>query len=276
MSYLVQYALVDYRPGDMIVALAKLRTFSPGDEAMGMTHADAVQVAVGLAQLRDLVTVPRGRTVAIYRGGRFVRCELYATPEQLAKLDADPALSWVPIVGTTPLQSPPVGQSLVQLGEQHGIPSVTAAVPKDWGRQLALAIDGVLGDIADTRAGAEAFEVPTMQPALALPIVALIVGGAAVAVVGAVGVWRYFNPDLRAKTEAIAAASTAYSERLQVFERTKVMPPVSAIEEGAAAAVVEAAKSETSAAWYFGGGVAGGVALSTLALGALNRSEVRA
>ena len=260
---LLQYALVDYRPGDMIVALAKLRTFSPGDEAMGMTHADAVQVAVGLAQLRDMVTVPRGRTVAIYRGGRFVRCELYATPEQLAKLDADPALSWVPIVGTTPLQSPPVGQSLVQLGEQQGVPSVTAHVPSDWGRQLALAIDGVLGDIADTRAGAQAFEVPTMQPALALPIVALIVGGAAVAVVGA-------------KTEAIAAASTAYSERLQVFERTKVMPPVSAIEEGAAAAVIEAAKSETSAAWYVGGGVAGGVALTTLALGALNRSEVRA
>jgi len=242
---------------------------------MGLTQSDAIQVAAGLAMLRDSVTVPRLRTLAVYRGGEFQAREL-ATPERLAELDADPALSWVPIVGTTPLESPPVGASVVQAGEQLGVPSITAHVPDDWGRQLALAIDGVLHDIADARSGGETYDAPGAVNVLALPIVAVIVGGAAVAVIGAVGAWRYFNPDLRAKTEAITAASEAYAARLQVLENTKTMPPVSLIEEGAAAAVIASAKDESSSAWLLGGGFAGGVAAATLALGALNRSEVRA
>lgn len=225
----------------------------------GLTQEDAVQLVSRWAWMRDRFM--RGaagnvRVALAEKGGAF-RGTWDGSLDALGKLlTADTRLSATLIVGDGPLVAPAPGGP---------------GLPNDWAIRLGRALDGLTLTIAQSE---QAGDIPagfasitkTIGPAA---ITAIIVGGAALAVVGGVAVWRYFDPELRKHTSAIHAAAQAYDQRLQTLKATGQMPPPSQIELGAQSAVESASKDETRRSLVWAGAIAGGLTVGAVGIAAV-------
>ncbi|MHC4218174.1 MAG: hypothetical protein ACYSU7_06915 [Planctomycetota bacterium] len=222
------------------------------DKGPGLTQNESVQFAAQLASLRTAIA-RSGKSIelAAYDGeNRFVRT-LIATPES----ELDPDLHYFPIVGTDPVPAANGGE----LG-------------KRWGADLVLAIDRLLAQIAKSErageapAGYGAAPMPGIMPA-ALPVaaIAVLVGGAAVAVIGTAAVWRYLDPEVRTRAAAVTSAAQSYQARILAAQTTGVMPPPSPIEVATAEIVQKAAGEQRTRYYLYGAaalaGIGGGAAL---------------
>lgn len=249
----MRYAKIQLIPnaGNLVVAyLAASGVVSV--DGPGVTQEDAVQLVGQLAMQRDaaqLATRDRMRVAVYDSSGRFLGISTTSAskPGMPADVRAGGA-TMLPLVGDAPLVGDP------------------------WARDLADAIDNV------TRAIARA-KTATKPPVGGAPIVpaglplaaAILVGGAAVAVIGSVAAWRYLDPELRRDTAAIGAAATAYTDRLRTAAQTGTMPGPSEIEKSVAERVRARASSERTTGLLVGGGIAlgsAGLALGAAYLGA--------
>lgn len=252
MSALQSFAIVDWRPGAGQEAIAQAMVRG------GMTGSQTVQFAADLAYTRDFVLWEAAEpdTIVFDADGRFrgmIQGVASTGVEALAgRTDREQvdAYKFVPIYGAAPMRSAP-----------HD-----TGMGRDWPKHLALAIDSVLREIPRLQIG----EPPAGEFSLlpAIPVL-VAVAGAAIAVVGSVAAWRYFDPNTVTRTAAIAAASDAYAARLLVQRETGTLPPPGPLETEAAAVVEEAADQGSRDALLVGGGVAGGLAIGSVALAAL-------
>lgn len=254
------YAKVDLVPGVAeVIATAMGGLASSNVEGPGLTQEDCVQLVSRWAWYRDRMM--RGSAgnikVALYYNGAFQR--VWEGPiANLQKLLADGKCTARLITGDGPLVSPiPGGPGL---GD-------------DWAVQLAKAIDCTTTRIKKAKQGGDipiglaSFTKPIVAPA----VVAIIVGGAAVAVIGSVAVWRYFDPDLRKHVATVQGAVAAYDARVAVGKATGTMPPPSPLELGAKKAVEDAASTETTSSLLWGLGIAGGLTAGAVGLAALTK-----
>lgn len=255
----VLWARVAYQPLAAQAALAGL-AMAPETQGPGLNAGDAVQVAVYLATLRDVVAsydpISGGpvATIAVYTKDGAPVC-LYET-----SADGAVALSQkmsavgnygIYVVGGAPLRNT----------------GPTGPVPK-WGKKLALALDEVLAKIGSAEQGPTqpVGFVNTLNVVLpALAPLAVIVTGAALSVIGVVAVWRYLDPDFRRDALLVKQAAVDYAGRLQIFKDTGAMPPPSQNEVSATSTVEAMAKSRSGTEWMWGAGIAGGVTLVALA-----------
>jgi hypothetical protein len=234
------------------------------DETSGWTQGDAVQACCQLAMLRDNAAAWRYTRIAAFTTAGYVRTETAYGRAELGEV-------------ASRIQAAGMG-ALYRFGDSQifAPPAPAGAgLDDDWHAQLARACDHVLAEVAGARLGPElpyaARPGSTFVLGPALPV-AIIVAGAVMGVIGVVGVWRYFDPTLRALTLAVRAASEAYSERLGTWEDTGRMPPPSPLELAAVETVKAAAKDRGKSSLMFGLGVAGGIAVGTLAVAAISRA----
>jgi hypothetical protein len=111
-----------------------------------------------------------------------------------------------------------------------------------------------------------------ITPAVAPAVVAIIVGGAALAVVAGAAAWRYLDPDLRRDVAQVQAAATMFSARLQTNRETGKMPDPSPVETGVAKRIEKLAKDETQRGLLVGGAVVGGLVAAVGATLAIRRA----
>lgn len=251
------YGVVQWIPGSEQTVAATLLTYAATDTAAGLGQDDAVQLASGLASLRTVCSTPLG-------GGKFA---LYASDGRLlgtrvaTQADLEEAYRRermpVPIVGDNPLTRPPVG----------------AGDAADWGPTVALAIDRVLGKVNQARTAGSA-QGAQVTPALALPVMVLIVGGAALSIIASVAAWRYLDPELRGEVAAVTAAADAYRARLDIYSQTGQMPPTSDVERSVADQIRGLAKERRNNRWAVTAGVVGGTVVGAVGLAALRRALV--
>lgn len=252
------YAKVDYvmGGGDVIAASVTAWAALPTETGPGLDQGDATQLATDLSVIRHTATLEEIGCWAIFDAAGAFRGKRY---ERLRMPDVPEGWQALPIVGDERLPSttPLAGEGL----------------PKDWGRQLALAIDRTIEQIAKakTAAGAPAgfgsLTVPIASPAL----VAIIVGGAALAVIGTVAAWRYLDPGLRTRIAEVRAAAKSYQDRLRVKNETGTMPPPSPIETSNADAVATAAGEREKSDWLWGAAAVGGITGGSLLTAVISR-----
>jgi len=242
---------------------------------------DAVQLAAQLAVLRDGTQWGRTVSAAWYDGGTF--------------LGVTPALTTAEFWrrrkrGQTPMQ-------IWGDAPWHATPEADVNLPPGYGRRLGLACDWAIHQIASAKrvappAGTGAsYSVAGLAAgsnildggpgwrdggtvfAGAPVVAAIIVAGAAVAVVGGVAAWRYFDPEVRREQARIAGAAAAYRERIRAWQDTGTMPPASDVERlpENVATVEAAANAASGAAWKWGLGVTLGTVAVAAAYGAATR-----
>jgi hypothetical protein len=243
---------------------------SPPDAA-GWTQGDAVQACAQLAILRDNAAAWRLQRIAAFEeGGGYRVRPLYvrtrtaigrAEVGQIASALFTEGLGGFYRYGDAPFYAPAVEPG--------------AGLDDDWSYQLARAADRVLVLVGDAKHGPEAparaqlGAVFVLGPAMP---VAIIVAGAALAVIGVTAAWRYLDPETAKAALVVRAAAEAYTERLSLWEETGTMPPPSALELAAADTVQRLAKERGSSALWFGLSVAGGLTAGTLAAAAISRA----
>jgi hypothetical protein len=263
-----KYARVTYDAATAGIVAAKLVGWAAmggagAERGPGFTQNEAVQFATFLAYMRHSIASNGGQWgwFAQYGpGDRFLGTELIPTHPGWTHV----AQSYLPIVGDEPV--PPWRPAFREVWSESN-PSPT------WGKQLVLAIDRVLTQIAHSEQGGE---VPLgYGPQLpgegavtaAFPVLgALIVGGVAVTVIGAAAAWRYLDPQVRVRAAEVTAAARAYQNRLENAAASGVMAPPSPLEVANAAAVGAAADEQAARYWGYGAaalaGIGGGAALS--------------
>lgn len=255
----LRYARVQMRVGAaqlLAVQLTAGGAVTPVGSGPGVRQDDAVQLVTDLAVARSVVTWGTFTESWVYKGGKFLG---RGTPGRTVAAGEES----IPVVGVEPLaQRVPPGKG----------------APDDWGITIALACERAIDAIADSQRSAElplgysAFGVPAALP---LPLAAVIVGGVAASVVGAVAAWRYLDPEARHQLAAIEAASVAYRTRIAAWRETGTMPEVTAIEQTTAEAVTKLASKTRTSGWLIGAGVAGGVALGAGAAAWVGRAASR-
>ncbi len=265
-----KYARVDFDAqtalavGAKLIGWAAMGSLGPG-RGPGLTQSEAVQFAASLASLRHVAaSSDEWSRVAVYGPGGQYR----GTRIVNASSDWSEEETYLPIVGESPLPS-----AIGLFGGTHWTSATYADRPlPGWPRLLCLATDRLLTQIAQAEQGGEVPEGYGAEPILggyqpaALPIgaIAVIVGGAAVAVIGGLAVWRYLDPDVRIRAAAIDASLRSYQARLATAQVTGIMPDASPIEIANAAAVKAAADEQQQRYWLIGAagvlGIAGGAA----------------
>lgn len=266
-----KYARVIYSPAVADTVAAKMAGWAAmgglgPERGPGVTQDEAVQLVTNLSVLRHSAAmgVNAGRFAVYGLSGDFRGVQLNPKAETL---DAEYQTA-VPIVGDEP--PPPAGLS------SPYDPNLDPVA--NWPRKLVLAIDRVCTQIAKSEKGGsipQGYGFDPLPPGVggegtlaawpAIGIVAVIVGGAAIATIGGVAVWRYLDADVRTRTAEISAAGTAYQARLQVYQASGTMPPPGPLETANAKAIEEAAKESSDKYWLIGAaalaGIGGGAAL---------------
>lgn len=231
-------ALVDYVPAASLPIVYSLAV-ATGKDA-GVSQQDAVQLVTELQAYRAALAHP-----GVMRVAQIDTRNRVSKIRYLSKLELPEGAATVfPIVGDEPYSSNPDA------------------------RRVMLAIDDVLRSIKDAPTGGVAMG-PAFGPAG--PALAVIVTGVAVTVAATTAIWRYFNPELRARLAAIAASAAAYKARLEAFASTGVMPPPSEMEKSMPE-VTAAAKDESKWAWGLGLGAAVGIPVAVVGVSAFNRA----
>lgn len=252
-----RYARVALLPGAGGVIAANVMGWAVAGGAIpqaGLTQDDSIQLATDLAILRHTATSGLvGHFAAFDQAGNFAG-DFWSRPESAAPPAGGSLLS---IVGDEPMRPGLLGGN-DDLGD-------------DWGQTLALAIDRVLKQLKDSE---EAASIPTgfgniATPILAPVVVAIIVGGVALGVIGSVAAWRYLDPGFRTRLAAVRAAADAYQTRVEALKATGIMPPPSPIETANADMIRTAASEGSDTAWIVSGAVVGGIVVGGLALSAL-------
>lgn len=258
LAYHLMWARVDYSGSLSAQAWEQIKRASPAQA--GLAQPDAVQVVAALAALRDLVAAPFYQKAIEFdpRSGtpRFVETHEAWGVDAAAELRQDVAER---------------GNRLVQVvGEAPWSPHREADDPlPQWGQKLGLALETVMLRMAKQKIGPA---IPlASEPAwfLGIPpvaMVAVIVAGTALAVIGAIAAWRYFDPDFRTAALMVRQAADDYAQRLEVYKGGQPMPPPSQIELEAASTVEKMAAERSGTSWAWGLGIAGG--LTALAVGA--------
>lgn len=238
----MRYARVGYRLGYGSLVAAKLQVGGtlPIGEGAGVVQVEADQLAATFAYSRDWCMWGGATHAAVFHKGAYVGEE---PPPNVSPAELD----IVPVVGDAPYNYiAPGGKGL----------------PENWGLLLGVACDYVLGKVRTAKRSSEiplgwSMMVPT---ALGGGIVAIIVGGAAVAIVGAVAAYRYLDPDARAAMATVATAAQLYQARLEVLKKTGKLPDPSPIETSQAEAIKKLAGKGSANGWMLGGAVLGGLA----------------
>lgn len=246
-----KYATVEFvlGAGDLLnVAIAGWATAGGTIPQAGLTQNDAVQFVTDLAALRHAATCGAVGEFAIFRGGKWVR-----NVWSLGFPDLSDGESSVPIVGSERLSTASPGGG--ELGPH-------------WGRDLALAMDQIMAELADARQAGEPPSgfgpVGIVVPAAAPAVVAIIVGGVALGVIGTAAAWRYLDPELRTRAAEVRAAAKAFEGRLRVLRDTGTMPPPSELEKANAEAVRETASTRRNRDWAYAAAAVGGLAVGTM------------
>jgi hypothetical protein len=268
-SQKVQWARVDYNAQIAQAAFTTLMV-APEVKGPGLSAGDAVQVVTYLSVLRDVVASYDTR-----RGGPYAKIALYdgdGKPYRLVDfvgkvgaLDAEmgkKGLYGAMVVGEAPFLNPHV--------------DVISWTPiPGWGRKLALALEGTIIGISNAEQGPDipagfAEIIPAILPAVLAPV-AIIVTGAAIAVIGSVAAWRYLDPDFRRDSTLIRVAAEDYAKRLSIFQDTGNMPPPSENEQKAVDTVEKMASARSNSDWIWAVALAGGLALGSVATVAIAR-----
>lgn len=235
------------------VAVAMAVTSTLDVQGPGVAQDDAVQLVSTWAWIRERIM--RGAAdhvkAALYKidkqSGKLVFVDVYEGSE---KTLYDRALKYgleaKLVVGDGPMVAPYPGG---------------AGLPNDYAIKLARALDNTTKKIADSKVGGA---VPAgfsdMTQAVVAPvIVALIVGGVALTVIGSVAAWRYLDPDVRKNTAILHAASRAYEARIQAAKESGKLPDPSPLEVNALPTIEAASKQETNRTLLVGLGIAGGL-----------------
>jgi hypothetical protein len=253
------YAKIDWQPNasELVATALAASAEVPSvgvDVAGAVAKADLQQLAAGLALYRDsnmLGARNLARLATFDAQGSFlgiVRAD--PTDPQLG----DRVKQFYAIAGDGPIVNVPGG----------------AGLPDNWGAQLARATDDVLRRIAKAKQTDPGAGMIT--PAVAPAVVAIIVGGAALAVVAGAAAWRYLDPDLRRDVAQVQAAATMFSARLQTNRETGKMPDPSPVETGVAKRIEKLAKDETQRGLLVGGAVVGGLVAAVGATLAIRRA----
>lgn len=244
----MSYAKVDWSPGGSEIIAVSLGVTAAADGSTGpnpggtVAHADLVQLATGLSLFRDSNMIgARGlaRVACFNKLGSLIGVSRVNPIDP--KLPKE-CTSFYTIAGDGPIVSVKGG----------------AGLPDNWGAQLARASDNCLRRIGKSKQ-TDGSGGGMVTPALAPVAIAIIVGGAALAVIGTVAAWRYLDPDLRRDIAQTQVAASAFSARLQALRETGTLPPPSPVETGVAKRIATLSSDETKRGLLYGGAVAGGV-----------------
>ena len=258
LAYHLMWARVDYSGSLSAQAWEALKHAPP--EGAGLAQADAVQVVAALAALRDLVAAP------------FYQKAIEFDPRPSVPRFVEIHEAWGLEAAAALRQAvADRGNRLVQVvGEAPWAPHLAPDDPLPrWGQKLGLALETVQLRMAKQKTGPA---IPfSAEPAwfLGIPpvaMVAVIVAGTALAVIGAIAAWRYFDPDFRTAALMVRQAADDYAQRLEVYKQGQPMPPPSQIELDAAPTIQKMAAERSGTGWAWGLGIAGG--LTALAVGA--------
>jgi hypothetical protein len=260
-SQRLMWARVDYSAPAANAAWGILRA-APEIQGPGLNQADAVQAVTDAAVLRDLVGAWGCAHLVAFDSdgnplGEFFPVSREETQTIAAKLATLNASAYY-VVGD------------LGLSEPKAIRGKSGVIAK-WGPQLALALDQTCIEIAKAKQGPD-IPIGAVSTAnmMGLPIgaVAIVVTGAALAVIGGIAAWRYLDPDFRRDAALIRNAAENYAKRLDFFEKTGAMPAPSQTELEAVPAVQAMAAKRESTDWTWAGiiagGLTGGALLSTL------------
>lgn len=261
-SQRLMWARVDYSAPLAQTSWGILRA-APEIQGPGVNQADAVQLVTDMAVLRDVVGAwGCSHVVAFDRAtgapvGEFFPLSRAETDELATRLEKAGAGAYY-VVGDLGLSEPKIIRG-------------RSGVMANWGPQLALALDQLCIEIAHAKQGPD-IPIGAMSTAnmMGLPVaaVAIIVTGAALAVIGGIAAWRYLDPDFRRDAALIRSAAEDYAKRLDTFERTGAMAPPSQNELNAVPAVKAMADKRQGTDWTWAGiiagGLTGGALLSTL------------
>lgn len=263
----IMWARVSYTPVAAQAALAAL-ALSPEAHGPGLSAGDAVQVAAYLATLRDVVatfnpmTGGPGAQILEYDKSNKQVCIYNVNAQQAVDVEdhiTSKGNRGVLLVGDAEFY----GWSTQPATRADGI----QVGPVDaWGKKLALALDQVLEKIGSAEQGPN---IPVgmaqaVNAAIPLAALAVVVTGAALAIIGAVAAWRYLDPDFRRDALAIKTAAENYAQRLNIMTTTGQMPPPSENEKSAAQAVESYAKERSTTDWLWGAGIFVGLIGGTL------------
>jgi hypothetical protein len=199
-------------------------------EGPGVSQDEATQLAADLAWTRDAVMWGLAPTkFAVWSSGHYKG--MFAEPpteQQIQKswAKSSQAVEATPVVGEAPFNVvTPGGDGL----------------PDDWAVTLAKACDCVNRKLKEARTSEQipiGYSVENVALPL-LPLVGIVVAGAAVATIASVAAWRYLDPEARTAVAAVKASSEAYKARVSEWKETGKMPPASDIEQTTARAVGE-------------------------------------
>ena len=263
-----KYARVAYQPPVAELIAARIQGWAAMADTIergpGLAQDDAVQFVTDLAMMRHYATngARRWRWAIFSSAGNLDRVmEAENAPEGFGRATRSGGLvhedgrTALPVVGDERYTAAPTPGGDGELGA-------------DWGRTLALAIDGTIGKLANAeRSGTvpQGYGGPfpggaRPQPGAAPAVVAIIVGGAAVAVIGTAAAWRYFAPQVRQQAAAVRAAAKAYQARLEAMAAAGQYIAPSPLETLNANRVREAAGEASSRNWLIGGAAVGGIA----------------
>lgn len=244
-----RYAKVDWSPGGSELIAVSLGVTAAADSSNvpnpGGTVAkdDLVQLATGMALFRDSNMIgARGlaRVACFDKSGSLI---------SVVSVDPnDPKLpkactSYYTIAGDGPIVSVKGGTGL----------------PDDWGAQLARATDNCLRRVAASKQ-TDGAGGGLVTPVLAPVVAAIIVGGAALAVVGGVAAWRWLDPELRRDVAQTQVAASQFSARLQALRETGTLPPPGPMETSVAKRIATLSSDESKRGLLLGVGIAGGSA----------------
>ncbi len=263
--YAWRYARVAMVPTAGATIAASVQAWSVAGSAIpqaGLSQEDSIQAATDLAILRHTALFGDVGHFAFYDARGAFMGDAWGRGSEMTMPEG--ASSAVAIVGDEPIRT--------------NMPDANGELGPGWNAELALAIDRVLKGLKGASQGASIPEgfgtigLPVLAPAL----VAIIVGGAAVGIIGSVAAWRYLDPQLRAQLAAVRAAASAYQLRVETWKATGTMPGPSPIELANADAVRATGAQGSSDAWIIAGAAVGGLVLGGLGLSALQNYVTKA
>jgi hypothetical protein len=226
--------------------------------AGGLTQNQAVQLVTWLAGLRDRIAAPGFAQIATWNaaGQSMGLREAFGTAGVQAVLADVKArhLSALYVAGDKPFFQPHAPD-----GPLHDNPRL--------GIKYATALDNIMVRIGKAEQGGEVPATVQLGQWQIAALVAVVVTGAALAVIGTVAAWRYLDPDFRRDALIVHDAAQLYSARLDVFERTGQMPEPSELETQAGPTVERLASERSKTGWIVGAAVGGGVLAGTVILG---------
>jgi hypothetical protein len=233
----------------------------------GVSQNDAVQMVCELAMLRDLVAAPMCARFAVYGGsdptleGFYDECGYNQIFQALNKVSNSGA-SVVHMYGDAPLTDPAMFRS--------------SNPTSKWGMKLALALDQSMVLLSRSMQDAQEQAQVLQGFAPQAIIAAIIVTGAAVAVIGSIAAWRYLDPQWRTDSLLVRQAAEDYGARLTAWQATGTMPPPSETEKTAVPTVERLGAARSGTDWGMGAAVGGGFLVGTVILGILGNRAGKA